>query len=96
MTLALLNDLNQTSFEGNVITVYPKRSSLNSDDCRIDWSSSYFHWHSTKASISLKLQRNQFARRFRFGRNLQTMGVETHFQGDKMTLENSLILNQKI
>jgi 3-phosphoshikimate 1-carboxyvinyltransferase len=37
MTLALLNDLDiKTSFEGNVITVYPnKRSSLNSDDCRI-------------------------------------------------------------
>jgi 3-phosphoshikimate 1-carboxyvinyltransferase len=34
MTLALLNDLDiKTSFEGNVITVYPKQ--VASDDCRI-------------------------------------------------------------
>jgi 3-phosphoshikimate 1-carboxyvinyltransferase len=36
MTLALLNDLDiKTSFEGNVITVYPKQEVALSDDCRI-------------------------------------------------------------
>jgi hypothetical protein len=63
------------------------RSSLNSDDCRIrlELSLLFFSIVNQKHDIVKQLQRNQFARRFGFEIYKQ-MGVDTHFQGNKMTL----------
>lgn len=93
MTLALLNDLDiQTSFEGNVIKVYPKPE-VESKVMTVesDWSSASYFFSmvalASQASISLTSYK---------GTSLQgdsalveiyaKMGVETHFDGNKMTL----------
>lgn len=93
MTLALLIDLDiQTSFEGNVIKVYPKPE-VESKVMTVesDWSSASYFFSlvalASQASISLSSYK---------GTSLQgdsalveiyaKMGVETHFDGNKMTL----------
>ena len=93
MTLALLNDLNiQTSFEGNTIKVYPKQE-VESKVMTVesDWSSaSYFFSLATlsnEASISLSSYKETSLQGDSALVDIYAkMGVETHFEENKMTL----------
>jgi 3-phosphoshikimate 1-carboxyvinyltransferase len=93
MTLALLNDLDiKTSFEGNVITVHPKQAVVSKVmTVESDWSSASYFFSlaalAEKATISLtsykaaSLQGDSALVEI-----YKLMGVETHFEGNKMTL----------
>jgi 3-phosphoshikimate 1-carboxyvinyltransferase len=93
MTLALLNDLNiKTSFEGNVIKVYPKPE-VESKVMTVesDWSSASYFFSlaalSEQASISLtSYKETSLQGDSALIEIYQKMGVETHFEGNKMTL----------
>jgi 3-phosphoshikimate 1-carboxyvinyltransferase len=93
MTLALLNDLNiQTSFEGNVITVYPKQE-VDSKEITVesDWSSASYFFSlaalSEQASISLtSYKETSLQGDSALIEIYKKMGVETQFEGDRMTL----------
>ena len=93
MTLALLNDLDiKTSFEGNVITVYPKQE-VESKVMTVesDWSSASYFFSlaalAEKASISLtSYNQTSLQGDSALVEIYKQMGVETHFEGNKMTL----------
>lgn len=93
MTLALLNDLNiKTSFEGNVIKVYPKRE-VESKVMTVesDWSSaSYFFSLATlsdEATISLSsYKETSLQGDSALVEIYAKMGVETRFEKNKITL----------
>jgi 3-phosphoshikimate 1-carboxyvinyltransferase len=93
MTLALLNDLNiQTSFEGNTIKVYPKtvvESKVISVES--DWSSASYFFSlaalSNESSISLRSYKEASLQGdSELVEIYAKMGVETHFEDNKMTL----------
>nr|WP_315214983.1 3-phosphoshikimate 1-carboxyvinyltransferase [uncultured Flavobacterium sp.] len=93
MTLALLNDLNiQTSFEGNVIKVYPKPEVTSKVmTVESDWSSASYFFSLVALSDTAKIALSSYK-----GTSLQgdsalveiyaKIGVETHFEENKMTL----------
>ena len=93
MTLALLNDLNiQTSFEGNTIKVYPKQE-VKSKVMTVesDWSSASYFFSlaalSNEASISLSSYKETSLQGDSALVDIYAkMGVETHFEENKMTL----------
>lgn len=93
MTLALLNDLNiQTSFEGNVIKVYPKPE-VDSKVMTVesDWSSASYFFSlvalASQASVSLtSYKETSLQGDSALVEIYAEMGVETHFDGNKMTL----------
>ena len=93
MTLALLNDLNiQTSFEGNVIKVYPKPE-VESKVMTVesDWSSASYFFSlvalASQASIALtSYKETSLQGDSALVEIYAEMGVETHFDGNKMTL----------
>jgi 3-phosphoshikimate 1-carboxyvinyltransferase len=93
MTLALLNDLNiQTSFEGNTIKVYPKQE-VESKVMTVesDWSSASYFFSlaalSNEASISLSSYKETSLQGDSALVDIYAkMGVETHFEENKMTL----------
>lgn len=93
MTLALLNDLSiKTSFEGNVIKVYPKPE-VESKVMTVesDWSSASYFFSlaalSEQASISLtSYKETSLQGDSALIEIYQKMGVETRFEGNKMTL----------
>lgn len=93
MTLALLNDLDiKTSFEGNVITVYPKQEVVPSVmTVESDWSSASYFFSlvalTEKATISLtSYKETSLQGDSALVEIYKEMGVETHFIGNKMTL----------
>ncbi|WP_269686581.1 3-phosphoshikimate 1-carboxyvinyltransferase [Flavobacterium lacustre] len=93
MTLALLNDLQiQTSFEGNVIKVYPKPEvAPKVMTVESDWSSASYFFSLVALSDTAKIALSSYK-----GTSLQgdsalveiyaEIGVETHFEENKMTL----------
>jgi 3-phosphoshikimate 1-carboxyvinyltransferase len=93
MTLALLNDLNiQTSFEGNVIKVYPKPA-VESKVMTVesDWSSASYFFSlaalAENATISLSSYNESSLQGDSALVNIYSkMGVETHFEENKITL----------
>ena len=93
MTLALLNDLKiQTSFEGNVIKVYPKPA-VESKVMTVesDWSSASYFFSlvalSNQASISLtSYKETSLQGDSALVEIYSKMGVETRFEENKITL----------
>lgn len=93
MTLALLNDLEiKTSFEGNVIKVYPK-ANVPSKEMTVesDWSSASYFFSlvalSDAASITLSsYKENSLQGDSALVSIYEKMGVQTTFQNNKMTL----------
>jgi 3-phosphoshikimate 1-carboxyvinyltransferase len=93
MTLALLNDLNiQTSFEGNVIKVYPKPA-VESKVMTVesDWSSASYFFSlaalANEASISLSSYKEASLQGDSALVEIYSkMGVETRFEDNKITL----------
>jgi 3-phosphoshikimate 1-carboxyvinyltransferase len=97
MTLALLNDLDiQTSFEGNVIKVHPKQEVATKEiTVESDWSSASYFFSlaalSDEASISLtSYKETSLQGDSALVEIYKKMGVETQFEGDKMTLTKQL------
>jgi 3-phosphoshikimate 1-carboxyvinyltransferase len=93
MTLALLNDLNiQTSFEGNVIKVYPKQEVASKVmTVESDWSSASYFFSlaalSNEASIVLSsYKKNSLQGDSTLVGIYAKMGVETRFEENKITL----------
>ncbi|CAH0334691.1 3-phosphoshikimate 1-carboxyvinyltransferase [Flavobacterium sp. CECT 9288] len=93
MTLALLHDLEvKTKFEGNVITVYPKKEvAVKSMTVESDWSSASYFFSlvalSSKASITLKsYKQDSLQGDSALVEIYKELGVVTHFNGDQMTL----------
>jgi 3-phosphoshikimate 1-carboxyvinyltransferase len=93
MTLALLNDLNiQTSFEGNVIIVHPKKE-VESKVMTVesDWSSASYFFSlaalANEASISLSsYKETSLQGDSALVEIYAKMGVETRFEDNKITL----------
>ncbi len=93
MTLALLNDLNiLTSFEGNVIKVYPKPN-VDSKVMTVesDWSSASYFFSlvalSENATISLSsYKETSLQGDSALVKIYKKLGVETQFLGNKITL----------
>jgi 3-phosphoshikimate 1-carboxyvinyltransferase len=94
MTLALLNDLGiPTSFEGNVIKVHSK-TAVESKEMVVesDWSSaSYFFSLVALAKEGSEISLTSYKETSLQGDSAlvdiyKRMGVETHFEGNKMTL----------
>ena len=93
MTLALLNDLDiQTSFEGNVIKVYPKPEVETKEmTVESDWSSASYFFSlaalSNEASISLtSYKESSLQGDSALVEIYAKMGIETRFEENKMTL----------
>ncbi|MBF7091240.1 3-phosphoshikimate 1-carboxyvinyltransferase [Flavobacterium sp. ALJ2] len=93
MTLALLNDLEiQTSFEGNVIKVYPKTEVVTKEMVvESDWSSASYFFSlvalADTASITLSsYKENSLQGDSALVSLYERMGVQTTFQDNKMTL----------
>jgi 3-phosphoshikimate 1-carboxyvinyltransferase len=93
MTLALLNDLDiKTSFEGNVIKVYPKQEVKGKEMVvESDWSSASYFFSlvalADTASITLSsYKENSLQGDSALVEIYKKMGVDTHFEGNKMTL----------
>ncbi|OXA82446.1 3-phosphoshikimate 1-carboxyvinyltransferase [Flavobacterium aquidurense] len=93
MTLALLNDLDiQTSFEGNVIKVYPKESVASKEMVvESDWSSASYFFSlvalADTASITLtSYKENSLQGDSELVSLYEKLGVKTTFQNNKMTL----------
>ena len=93
MTLALLNDLDiQTSFEGNVIKVYPKESVASKEMVvESDWSSASYFFSlvalADNASITLSsYKENSLQGDSELVSLYEKLGVKTTFQNNKMTL----------
>ncbi|MFE3868043.1 3-phosphoshikimate 1-carboxyvinyltransferase [Flavobacterium sp. LS2P90] len=93
MTLALLNDLDiKTSFEGNVITVYPKQEVASKVmTVESDWSSASYFFSLVALSESASISLTSYKETSLQGDSAlveiyKQMGVETHFEGNKMTL----------
>ncbi|GEL10926.1 3-phosphoshikimate 1-carboxyvinyltransferase [Flavobacterium glycines] len=93
MTLALLNDLNiQTSFEGNVIKVYPKQE-VESKVMTVesDWSSASYFFSLAALSEEAEITLSSYKQSSLQGDSAlvsiyKEMGVETHFNGNTITL----------
>ena len=93
MTLALLNDLDvKTSFEGNVIKVYPK-ATVNPKEMTVesDWSSASYFFSLVALSETASITLSSYKETSLQGDSAlveiyKQMGVETHFDGNKMTL----------
>ena len=93
MTLALLNDLNiQTSFEGNVIKVYPKKE-VESKVMTVesDWSSASYFFSlaalANEASISLSSYKETSLQGDSALVQLYSeMGIESKFENNQLTL----------
>ena len=93
MTLALLNDLDiKTSFEGNVITVYPKQEVASRVmTVESDWSSASYFFSIVALSKNSTISLSSYKETSLQGDSAlveiyKQMGVDTHFQGNKMTL----------
>ncbi|MEG2100742.1 MAG: 3-phosphoshikimate 1-carboxyvinyltransferase [Flavobacterium sp.] len=94
MTLALLKDLDiQTSFEGNVIKVYPKES-VESKEMVVesDWSSASYFFSLVALSDAAKITLSSYKENSLQGDSelvslYEKMGVKTTFQNNQMTLE---------
>lgn len=93
MTLALLNDLDiKTSFEGNVITVYPKQEVASGVmTVESDWSSASYFFSIVALSKNSTISLSSYKETSLQGDSAlveiyKQMGVDTHFQGNKMTL----------
>ncbi|WDF59286.1 3-phosphoshikimate 1-carboxyvinyltransferase [Flavobacterium sp. KACC 22758] len=94
MTLALLKDLDiKTSFEGNVIKVFPKES-VESKEMVVesDWSSASYFFSLTALADAAKITLSSYKENSLQGDSelislYEKMGVKTTFQGNKMTLE---------
>lgn len=93
MTLALLNDLEiQTSFEGNVIKVYPK-SEVTTKEMVVesDWSSASYFFSLVALADTALITLSSYKENSLQGDSALTsiyekMGVQTTFQDNKMTL----------
>ena len=93
MTLALLNDLNiKTSFEGNVITVYPKQE-VESKVMIVesDWSSASYFFSLAALSNEASIVLSSYKKTSLQGDSALVeiyakMGVETRFEENKITL----------
>jgi 3-phosphoshikimate 1-carboxyvinyltransferase len=93
MTLALLSDLNiQTSFKGSIITVFPKKE-IEAKEMTVesDWSSASYFFSlvalADKATISLiSYKENSLQGDSALVEIYKQMGVETHFEGNKMIM----------
>jgi 3-phosphoshikimate 1-carboxyvinyltransferase len=93
MTLALLNDLNiKTNFEGNVIKVFPK-AEVETKEMVVesDWSSASYFFSlvalADTASITLSsYKENSLQGDSALVEIYSQIGVETRFDGNKMTL----------
>lgn len=94
MTLALLNDLDiKTSFEGNVIKVYPKET-VESKEMVVesDWSSASYFFSLVALADAAKITLSSYKENSLQGDSelvslYEKMGVKTTFQNNKMTLE---------
>ncbi|KOP37720.1 3-phosphoshikimate 1-carboxyvinyltransferase [Flavobacterium sp. WLB] len=94
MTLALLNDLDiKTSFEGNIIKVYPKES-VESKEMVVesDWSSASYFFSLVALADAAKITLSSYKENSLQGDSelvslYEKMGVKTTFQNNKMTLE---------
>ncbi|SHG71853.1 3-phosphoshikimate 1-carboxyvinyltransferase [Flavobacterium defluvii] len=94
MTLALLKDLDiQTSFQGNVIKVYPKQF-VESKEMVVesDWSSASYFFSLVALSDTAKITLSSYKENSLQGDSelvslYEKMGVKTTFQNNKMTLE---------
>ena len=93
MTLALLNDLDiKTSFEGNVITVYPKQEVASTVmTVESDWSSASYFFSIVALSKNSTISLSSYKETSLQGDSAlveiyKQMGVDTHFQGNRMTL----------
>ncbi|SCY96091.1 3-phosphoshikimate 1-carboxyvinyltransferase [Flavobacterium anhuiense] len=94
MTLALLTDLEvKTSFEGNVIKVFPKESVETKEMVvESDWSSASYFFSLVALSESAKITLSSYKENSLQGDSelvslYEKMGVKTTFQNNKMTLE---------
>lgn len=94
MTLALLNDLDiKTSFEGNVIKVFPKEAVETKEMVvESDWSSASYFFSLVALSDVAKITLSSYKENSLQGDSelvslYQKMGVKTTFQNNKMTLE---------
>jgi len=93
MTLALLNDLDiKTSFEGNVIKVFPK-ATVKSKVMIVesDWSSASYFFSLAALADSASITLSSYKENSLQGDSAlvaiyKQMGVETHFEDNKMTL----------
>ncbi|MBL0736683.1 3-phosphoshikimate 1-carboxyvinyltransferase [Flavobacterium sp. GN10] len=94
MTLALLTDLDiKTSFEGNVIKVFPKES-VESKEMVVesDWSSASYFFSLVALADAAKITLSSYKENSLQGDSelvslYEKMGVKTTFQDNKMTLE---------
>jgi 3-phosphoshikimate 1-carboxyvinyltransferase len=93
MTLALLNDLDiQTSFEGNVIKVFPKEAVVSKEMVvESDWSSASYFFSlvalADAATITLSsYKENSLQGDSELVSLYEKLGVKTTFQNNKMTL----------
>ncbi|MFV8331873.1 3-phosphoshikimate 1-carboxyvinyltransferase [Flavobacterium sp. GSP14] len=93
MTLALLNDLDiKTSFEGNIITVYPKQEVASTVmTVESDWSSASYFFSIVALSKNSTISLRSYKQTSLQGDSAlveiyKQMGVDTHFQGNRMTL----------
>ncbi|MDY0988832.1 3-phosphoshikimate 1-carboxyvinyltransferase [Flavobacterium sp. ACN2] len=94
MTLALLADLDiKTSFEGNVIKVFPKESVETKEMVvESDWSSASYFFSLVALSDAAKITLSSYKENSLQGDSelvslYEKMGVKTTFQNNKMTLE---------
>ncbi|MBB4801307.1 3-phosphoshikimate 1-carboxyvinyltransferase [Flavobacterium nitrogenifigens] len=94
MTLALLTDLDiKTSFEGNVIKVYPKEAVETKEMVvESDWSSASYFFSLVALSDAAKITLSSYKENSLQGDSelvslYEKMGVKTTFQNNKMTLE---------
>ncbi|MFQ3173655.1 MAG: 3-phosphoshikimate 1-carboxyvinyltransferase [Flavobacterium sp.] len=93
MTLALLNDLDvKTSFEGNVIKVYPKHE-VKAKEMVVesDWSSASYFFSLVALADTTSIILSSYKEKSLQGDSAlveiyKQMGVETRFEGNKMTL----------
>ncbi|MXO06582.1 3-phosphoshikimate 1-carboxyvinyltransferase [Flavobacterium sp. HBTb2-11-1] len=94
MTLALLNDLDiKTSFERNVIKVYPKETVETKEMVvESDWSSASYFFSLVALADAAKITLSSYKENSLQGDSelvslYEKMGVKTTFQNNKMTLE---------
>jgi 3-phosphoshikimate 1-carboxyvinyltransferase len=93
MTLALLNDLGiQTSFIGNVITVYPKKEvETKVMTVESDWSSASYFFSLVALAKTASISLTSYNETSLQGDSAlvaiyKQMGVISHFEGNKLTL----------
>lgn len=93
MTLALLNDLDiQTSFEGNVITVYPKKEVASKVmTVESDWSSASYFFSLVALAESAQVGLTSYKETSLQGDSAlveiyKQMGVASRFEGNKLIL----------